>query len=302
MGDAPTEGRDFQQVDVNGAGQGLLSHHGNLTNGLEWASLAGGTWTRNGLVNVGDNGSVPGGIPALGENGSGLIAYVFKAGAGDNTATGRTTFGGLGGEIELSNPAFGAVQGSLDASAGSGAYAAATFVQQVGLDATTRRLVAAVVDLPQPPVVNPPPPPPDPAPDVTGLALSRKLFRLGSELPSVAAVKRGTTIRFTISEAATVRLRFRRSAPGRRVGGRCRKPTRRNRSRRPCTRMLSVRGPVSLPVQAGARRIKFAGRLSARRRLRPGRYQLVLTARDAAGNVSTPDRARFRLLPRRQRR
>jgi hypothetical protein len=302
MGDAPTEGRDFQQVDVNGAGQGLLSHHGNLTNGLEWASLAGGTWTRNGLVNVGDNGSVPGGIPALGENGSGLIAYVFKAGAGDNTAKGRTTFGGLGGEIELSNPAFGAVQGSLDASAGSGAYAAATFVQQVGLDATTRRLVAAVVDLPQPPVVNPPPPPPDPALDVTGLALSRKLFRLGSELPSVAAVKRGTTIRFTISKAATVRLRFRRAAPGRRVGGRCRKPTRRNRSRRPCTRMLSVRGAVSLPVQAGTRRIKFAGRLSARRRLRPGRYQLVLTARDAAGNVSTPDRARFRLLPRRPRR
>ena len=31
MGNAPPEGRDFQQVDVNGAGQGLLSHHGNLT-------------------------------------------------------------------------------------------------------------------------------------------------------------------------------------------------------------------------------------------------------------------------------
>ena len=65
--------------------------------------------------------------------------------------------------------------------------------------------------------------------------------------------------------------------------------------------MLSVRGSVSLPVQPGARRIKFAGRLSARRRLTPGRYQLILSATDAAGNVSTPDRARFRLLPRRRR-
>ena len=304
MGDAPTQGRDFQQVDVNGAGQGLLSHHGNLTLDLEWASLAGGAWTNGGLVNLSANASTPGGIPALGENGSGLIAYVFKAGGGDNTAKGRTTLGGLGGEIELSNPAFGAVQGSLDASAGSGAYSAAAFVQQVAADATTRRLVAAVVDLPQPPGGGngPPPPPPDTTdPDVTGLALSRTRFRLGSELPSVAAVRTGTSIRFTISEAATVTLRFRRAAPGRRVGGRCRKPTRRNRSRRRCTRMLSVRGSVSLAVQPGARRIKFAGRLSARRRLTPGRYQLILSAADAAGNVSTPDRARFRLLPRRRR-
>jgi hypothetical protein len=84
MGNAPTEGRDFQQMDVNGAGQGLLSHHGNLTNGLEWASLARGTWTKGGLVNLSDNSSVPGGIPALGENGSGLIAYAFKAGAGQH--------------------------------------------------------------------------------------------------------------------------------------------------------------------------------------------------------------------------
>jgi streptogramin lyase len=148
----------------------------------------------------------------------------------------------------------------------------------------------------------PPPPPPDAAPDVIGLDLSRNRFRLGSALPSAAAVKTGTTIRFTISEAATVRLSFRRLAPGRRVRGRCVRPTRLNRSRRRCTRSLRVRGSVSLPVQAGARRIKFAGRLSARRRLRPGRYQLILTARDAAGNVSTPDRARFRLLPKRPRR
>ena len=49
-------------------------------------------------------------IPALGENGSGLIAYVFKSGTGANTAKARPTFGGLGGEIELSNPAFGAAE------------------------------------------------------------------------------------------------------------------------------------------------------------------------------------------------
>ena len=63
-----------------------------------------------------------------------------------------------------------------------------------------------------------------------------------------------------------------------------------------------MRGAVTLPVAAGAREIRFAGRLSRRRSLAPGAYRLALTATDAAGNVSTPDRARFRLLPLRQRR
>ncbi len=231
-------------------------------------------------MNPGDNAQRPPAIPALGENGSGLIAYAFKSGTGANTATARTTFGGLGAEIALSNPAFGACWAALDASAGSGAYAAAAFIQQAGNDANTNRVVAAVVDLPQPPGGggggNPPPPPADTTdPDVTGLRLTRTRFRLGGALPKVAAVSTGTTIRFTISEAATVRLRFRRLAAGRLVGGRCVKPTRLNRSRRRCTRILPVRGSVSLPVTAGARRIRFAGRLSKRRSLKPGRYRLI---------------------------
>ena len=135
-----------------------------------------------------------------------------------------------------------------------------------------------------------------------GSALSRTTFRLGSALPSVAAVKTGTVIRFSVSEASTVTLRFRRVLPGRRVAGKCRKPTRLNRSRRRCTRLVLVRRSVSRAVQPGARRIKFAGRLSRRARLKPGRYRMTLTAKDAAGNVSKPDRARFRLLPARKRR
>jgi hypothetical protein len=268
MGNAPPEGRDFQQVDVNGAGQGLLSHHGNLTSGLEWASLAAGTWTTGGLVNLSDNGSVPGGIPALGENGSGLIAYAFKAGAGVNTARARTTFGGLGAETTLSNPAFGAVLTALDASAGSGAYAAATFVQQVDVDANTRRLVAAVVDLPQSPVVNPPPPPPDTTkPSVTRFGVTKKVFRLGG---------RGTVIKFTLSESARVTIRFERRAR---------------------SRWRKVRRKMAFQSTAGAHRLRFRGRFDLKHPLTSGSYRMTLTAKDAAGNVSSPDRTRFRLLP-----
>ena len=154
--------------------------------------------------------------------------------------------------------------------------------------------------------ILPPPPPPPPgdnlAPDVSSLTLSARRFRLGRSLPRAAAVGTGTRIRFTVSEAATARVTFKRVLPGRKVGRTCRRPTARNRTRRRCTRLLSVRGAVKLPVAAGAREIRFAGRLSRRRSLAPGAYRLALTATDAAGNVSTPRRARFRLLPPRQRR
>ncbi|HKP20664.1 MAG TPA: hypothetical protein VJT68_04060 [Thermoleophilaceae bacterium] len=271
MGDAPTEGRDFQQIDVNAAGAGLLSHHGNLTSGLEWASLSGGTWTANGLVNDGDNASVPQAVPALGENGSGLIAYSFKSGTGDNTASARTTFGGLGAQTVLSNPTFGPVISAVDAAAGSGAFAAAAFVQQSGNDATTKRVVAAVVDLPQPPGGGGGPEPDTTAPDVRRFRITRKVFRAGGL---------GTVIRWSQSEAGTDTIGFER-----RVKGRWRK----------------VRRKMRFQATAGDHRLRFRGRIDRKHPLRPGRYRMTLTARDAAGNVSTPDRTRFKLLAKKRR-
>jgi hypothetical protein len=60
------------------------------------------------------------------------------------------------------------------------------------------------------------------------------------------------------------------------------------------------RRKMTFQSTAGAHRLRFRGRVSLKRPLRPGRYRMTLTARDAAGNVSTPDRARFRLLPARR--
>ncbi len=166
------------------------------------------------------------------------------------------------------------------------------------------RVTGIVEDTVTPPPPPPPPPPPTDtvAPDVSSLALTATRFRLGRSLPSVAAVGTGTRIRFTTSEAGTARITFKRVLPGRRVGRTCRRPTRLNRSRPRCTRLLTVRRGVTLPVAAGTRRIRFAGRLSRRRSLAPGAYRLTLRVTDAAGNVSTPDRARFRLDPPRPRR
>jgi hypothetical protein len=105
----------------------------------------------------------------------------------------------------------------------------------------------------------------------------------------------GTTVRFTLSEGATVQLGAERAQQGRRVGGSCVRPTRSNRSRRACVRYLTVRGAITRASSAGPNRVAFSGRLGALR-LAPASYRLVLTATDAAGNVSAPARAAFRVL------
>ncbi len=298
MPDPPPEGRDYQRIDVNPAGQGLITHYGNLTNPFEVAALSTGTWTKGALVNTAANNGAPLGSPAIGENGSGLVGWNQDPGGGaDKRALGRATLGGLRPELTLSDPAFGSVASGVETAAGAGGFAAAVFVQ--GAAATTR-IVATVVDLPRPAGTPPQSAPRDVTrPRVTGLRLSRRRFRIGRALPSAAAVKTGTTIRFRLSEAARARLSFSRARAGRRAGGRCRRATRQNRGRPRCTRFVSVRrGSFTRSVAAGARRIRFAGRVSRRTTLRPGRYRLTLTATDRAGNRSSPDRARFTLLRR----
>ena len=127
------------------------------------------------------------------------------------------------------------------------------------------------IELPQQPQPQPQPQPTPTdvtRPDVTGLRLTRRVFRLGGL---------GTVIRFTLSEDARVTIRF-----ARRVGARWRR----------------VRRVMRFRATSGSNRLRFRGRFDLRHPLRPGLYRMTLTARDAAGNVSTPDRARFRLLPR----
>jgi hypothetical protein len=87
-----------------------------------------------------------------------------------------------------------------------------------------------------------------------------------------------------------------RRARGRRVGGRCVAARRSNRRRRACRRFVR-RAAFTAPAQAGANSVLYRARHGGRR-LRPGRYRLVLRARDAAGNTSPARRAAFRMVRR----
>ena len=105
------------------------------------------------------------------------------------------------------------------------------------------------------------------------------VIRLDRRLPAVLAAA-SPGLRFRLSERATVSLTF-RVRTGRRwrsVGG----------------ARIVLRG-----LRAGAHHVRFTGRLSRRRALVPGRYRVLVTAVDGAGNASRPAVGAFRLVRRR---
>ena len=135
-------------------------------------------------------------------------------------------------------------------------------------------------------------------PSITRYRLSAATFAAASKGPSVAAVRKakvGTTVHYTLSEFATVRFAVERARGGRRVRGTCRPPTRRNQRRSPCTSYRRLRGSFTHAEEQGPNRFKFTGRLRGRK-LGPGRYRLVATATDAAGNRSKPKRVKFTIV------
>ena len=109
------------------------------------------------------------------------------------------------------------------------------------------------------------------APKLTALRVTRTIRR-GARLPG--SVARGGQLRFTLSEAATVRARFER-AKGR--------------------RFVRVPGAITLKLAAGRQEVRFSGRLSRTRALKPGAYRVVLTPTDPTGNTGGDVRATFTL-------
>ncbi len=105
----------------------------------------------------------------------------------------------------------------------------------------------------------------------------------------------GTTLRFTLSEAATVRIVIAQAGSGRRRGKRCVAPTRKLRKARNCTR-LSVKGTLTRQPQ-GRQLGCLSGRIGSKA-LKPGRYQATITATDAAKNTSKAKTISFTIVKR----
>jgi Tol biopolymer transport system component len=137
------------------------------------------------------------------------------------------------------------------------------------------------------------------APVISRLTVSPRRWRRGNKLPAASRTRVGTTISFRLSERALATLSFRRALPGRRAGGRCVKPTRRNRSSRPCTRFVRAGNLPGFLGKDGLNRVRFQGRLTRKRRLAPGSYRVLVGARDNAGNAARARASRtFRIVAR----
>ncbi|HTE63784.1 MAG TPA: galactose oxidase-like domain-containing protein, partial [Solirubrobacteraceae bacterium] len=121
------------------------------------------------------------------------------------------------------------------------------------------------------------------------------LRRLTVKPRAFKAGKKGARVRYRASEAAVTTFKVKRVASGVRRGGRC-KP-RRGRSGRRCTRLVGVSGNWRHRAAAGLNALRFRGRVGDVR-LRPGRYRLTATAKDAAGAKSRAVHAPFTIMKR----
>jgi hypothetical protein len=139
------------------------------------------------------------------------------------------------------------------------------------------------------------------APVLSRASLSNRVFApvaRGKSSARKRRVKRGTTFRYTLSEAATVTITIERKVAGRRVRlrgkRRCVAPNRSNRRRPRCTRWKRA-GTLRAAEKAGRQSTAFSGRFRGRG-LRRGSYRARIVAMDAAGARSTERRLSFRIV------
>jgi hypothetical protein len=243
----PSEAAEFPRLDVNAAGQGLSANARQMQFGVDSAFLSDGTWSGLAL-SPDDNGAAAAPVPALAESGVGLVAWKPGGPTGKAVVARIRTASGFGAQTTLSNPAFGAESSTgLGAAADGGSRAIVTFIQG---SAASSRIVAAVVDLP--PATGSSPAAPaaakNVAPAISKLKASKRI-RTGSALPKLTTRRRGHSISFWLSEDATVTLSFERALRGRRVRGRCVKPTSRNKGARSCTRYTRIRTKIEVKAK-----------------------------------------------------
>jgi len=139
-------------------------------------------------------------------------------------------------------------------------------------------------------------------PEITHLSQSRARWREGSAEPVITRRRRhavrppiGTTFAFELNESARVTFAFTRSATGSKVEGKCVPRTRKNRRGGACQRIITA-GALPFTGHAGQNKVVFVGRLPGGKTLKPGSYTLVITAADALGHTSAPQKLTFTIV------
>ena len=288
---------------------GTATGYGNAGGGAAGTSTGGGTGGASGSGIVDGNSGAAGTAGAGGAGGDGASG----AGAGGGGGGGGLYGGGGGGQG--ANDMFNGAPATEPGGGGGGGSSLVPAGGSLGTNSlffSVLPMVAISYDAPTSPG-GPPPvavlPPGSPAtgsipPGVarvtlTNVSQSHAHWRRGTKLPKVATFAQvrkppvGTTFRFTLSGAATVRFAFTQTRPGRTVRGRSVAQTAKNRPKRRCLHTVTV-GSFSFSAGAGAYGVRFQGRISGSRKLQPGTYTLFITASNTAGSNTT--RLRFTIV------
>jgi hypothetical protein len=271
-------GGDFATVNGSSARQRLAAFDDQNGTARSWAPSADGSVRALAVHGPtvfagGDFTSVNGGVPR-----SGFAAFDGQTGAPDADSLELST-------EERSGPQPPATRvDSLVASPELGLFTGGSFVMNAP---TPRAANLALFGLPPLPGGGPGADDTDPS---LRLTASRRRFRVGNRaMPvdgnAVAARKarKGTTLRLRLSEPARVRFVVLRKSRGRKVGRKCVKPTRKNRARKRCARLIR-KGTFVRSAPAGRSKVAWSGRIR-RKALKRGGYVLRATPTDAAGNT-----------------
>lgn len=144
-------------------------------------------------------------------------------------------------------------------------------------------------------------PPAPTAVTLTGIKLSRSKFALAAKKTALAAaVKKGTTLSWTLSGAATTTIRVEKPTAGRRKGKSCVKPTRSNRRAKKCTRFVRVGRAITRIGLPGTNSLAFTGKYGSTK-LKPGKYRFSLTAAPAGGSATQPQTKSFTIVKTKRR-
>ena len=254
--------------------------------------VSGPASLRNSIVALTAGGSCAGAISDLGGN----------VGFPDTTCPGLHADPKLGGLLDNGGPtsteALGNASAALDLVPATGAGCPAADQRGVArpqgaaCDAGAFEVQVAAPPPPGPPPAPPPAPGPPPAPPtLSSLSVRPAIFRAARNGASTAATT-GARVSFTLSAAARVAFTVQRHTAGRQIGRSCATPSKRNRTKRRCTRTVLMQGSFSINGAAGGNGVHFSGRLN-RRALRPGAYTLLAIATNTVARRSSTQRAGF---------
>jgi PKD repeat protein len=134
------------------------------------------------------------------------------------------------------------------------------------------------------------------APALSALTVAPKSFRAAARGATITAVRRtGATISYNDSEAAVTTFTVTTRLPGIVRGGICVAMPKAGAGKAKRCRRTVTAGTFTHPDAAGRTTLHFSGRLRSKA-LVPGTYTLTAIAKNAAGQVSRPVTAKFKVV------